>query len=89
MHSFGDEIVQEHCAIVEAIRKRRAAEARKHTREHIENTMQRSAALWTTPGIRGFIAFDAGNANFASPEPRAPRKPLIHKPKRKRGGLHA
>jgi DNA-binding GntR family transcriptional regulator len=89
MHSFGDEIVKEHCAIVEAIRKHRAADARKHTREHIENTMRRSARLWTAPGIRGFIAFDSGSGAFPSAAPRTPRKPLIHKPKRKRGGIHA
>lgn len=89
MHSFGDEIVKEHRAIIDAIRKHRGVEARKRTREHIENTMRRSAALWTAPGIRGFIAFDAGNATFAATGSRAPRKRLVHNPKRKRGGIHA
>jgi DNA-binding GntR family transcriptional regulator len=94
MHSFGDEIVKEHRAIVDAIRKRRAPEARKRTREHIENTMRRSAALWTTPGIRGYIAFDVANGAFGpglnhglesvkeSPSrPQTARKRVINKKK--------
>jgi len=98
MQSFGDEIVQEHGAIVDAIRKNRAAEARKHTREHIENTVRRSAGLWTTPGIRGFIAFDAvngvftgdpGNGKKSSTRLRASRKRLVQKKKRGSGGVHA
>jgi DNA-binding GntR family transcriptional regulator len=98
MQSFGDEIAEEHCAIVDAIRKNRGAEAREHTRKHIENTMRRSAGLWTTPGIRGFIAFDIGNGALSgnpnngkdsSTQPRLPRKRLIRKKKRKSGGIHA
>jgi DNA-binding GntR family transcriptional regulator len=98
MQSFGDEIVKEHCAIVDAIRKNRTAEAREHTREHIERTMRRSAGLWTTPGIRGFIAFDIGNGAYSvdpsngkgiSAGPPAPRKRSTHKQKRKSGGIHA
>jgi DNA-binding GntR family transcriptional regulator len=98
MQSFGDEIVNEHCAIVDAIHKNQPAEAREHTREHIENTMRRSAGLWTTPGIRGVIAFDIGNGALSinrsngkesSSRPRLPRKRLIHKRKRKSGGIHA
>jgi DNA-binding GntR family transcriptional regulator len=98
MQSFGDEIVKEHCAIVDAIHNNRGAEAREHTREHIENTMRRSAGLWTTPGIRGVIAFDGGNGALSinpsngkdpSARQRLPRKRLIHKKKRKSGGIHA
>ena len=97
MQSFGEEIVKEHCAIVDAIRKNRAAEAQAHTREHIENTMRRSAGLWTTPRTRGFIAFDSGNGGFSddssngrnsSARPKQ-RKRLINSNKRKSGGIHA
>lgn len=98
MQSFGDEIVKEHGAIVDAIRKNQVAEAREHTREHIENTMRRSAGLWTTPGIRGFIAFDTGNGAFSvnpsnrkdsNTRPRVQRKRLVQKKKRRSGGIHA
>jgi DNA-binding FadR family transcriptional regulator len=96
MQSFGDEIVKEHCAIVEAIRRNRAAEARENTREHIENTMRRSSGLWTTPGMRGLVPFDRSNGAFtkeprsrAATRPRAADKGLVHKKKRKRGGVHA
>jgi DNA-binding GntR family transcriptional regulator len=43
--SFGGEISTEHCAIVDAIRKRKAAEARELARKHILSTMRRSSGL--------------------------------------------
>ena len=101
MHSFGEEIMTEHCAIVDAIRQHRTTEARERTREHIENTMRRSAGLWTTPGIRSFIEYDVGISAFR-PNPgldRAPRngqesskgarKRSTGKRKPKRGGIRA
>jgi DNA-binding GntR family transcriptional regulator len=101
MQAFGDEIVKEHRAIVEAIGKNRAAEAREHTREHIENTVRRSSGLWTRPAIRDFVAFEIGNypvpaanANHSSAPKnsgiqRAARKRVLHKKRRKSGGVHA
>lgn len=43
--SFGSEIAREHCAIVEAIARRRPADARQLTHQHILNTMRRSSGL--------------------------------------------
>jgi DNA-binding GntR family transcriptional regulator len=45
--SFGDEIVGEHQAIIEAIKLGRREESGRVSREHILNTMRRSAGLLT------------------------------------------
>jgi len=101
MQSFGDQIVQEHCAIVEAIRNNNAAEAGEHTREHIENTLRRSSGLWSRPAIRDFVGFDIGNHAAAAENAnqatgmkksgirRVMRKRLVGKNRRKSGGVHA
>lgn len=51
--SFGGEIATEHCAIVDAIRRRNGTEAHDLARRHILSTMRRSSSLFTsgTPGI--------------------------------------
>lgn len=43
MNAYGTELVNEHMAIVQAIRESNAQEAQQRTRDHILNTMQRSA----------------------------------------------
>jgi len=46
--SFGSELAREHCAIVAAIKKHRAEEARQLTHEHISNTIRRSSGLFSS-----------------------------------------
>ncbi len=60
-HSFGAEIVKEHCAIVDAVRKHRPAEARQLTHDHIVNTMRRSAGLFST--TRNMHYFEPESSN--------------------------
>ncbi len=48
LHSFGSELVEEHCSIVEAIKKHKPDEARKLTHQHISNTIRRSSSLFRT-----------------------------------------
>ncbi len=76
--SFGAEIAMEHCAIVDAIRERRPEDARERTREHILNTMRRSAGLWGMPGNRDLLTFGIGNGVLALPQAGVlkPRKSL-------------
>jgi GntR family transcriptional regulator, rspAB operon transcriptional repressor len=55
--SFGEEIVTEHRAIVEAIGMRRGAEARRLSRQHIMNTMRRSTGLLSNTRSSRLIEF--------------------------------
>ncbi len=72
-HSFGAEIVKEHSAIVEAVRKRLPAEARRVTHDHIVNTMRRSAGLFST--TRNMHYFDPDSAeHFSGAAIRQPAK---------------
>ncbi len=71
--SFGAEIVNEHCAIVEAVRKRMPAQARQLTHDHIVNTMRRSAGLFSA--TRNMHYFEPDSAEqFQAVPVRRPAK---------------
>jgi DNA-binding GntR family transcriptional regulator len=51
MDAYGAELVKEHTAILQAIRKGKADEAQRRTRDHILNTMRRSAHLLVSSSL--------------------------------------
>ena len=58
LDAYGGTLVAEHCAIVEAIRRHRAEEARSRAAEHVMKTMKRSAKLFLSPAAQGIAVPD-------------------------------